>query len=125
MGGLVAVAGCGRKHVEVTGTATADGKALTNATIFFAPDKDNPLKTIPKGTVDENGTYHLTTEGRAGAALGWYKVYVGFEGPKGKEGKALPPIPVNPKYLSAAASSLSLEIVENPQPGAYDLKMTK
>jgi hypothetical protein len=125
LGGLFAVAGCGQKVVEVSGKATVDGKPLTKGVIFFAPDKDNSLQTIPSGAVDDNGTYHLSTGGKAGAPLGWYKVYVGFEGVKRKGETNAAPLSINPKYLSAARSPLSIEVVDNPQPGAYDLKFTK
>lgn len=123
--GLLAVAGCGTRRVEVSGKATVAGKPLTRAIIFFAPDKDNRLRTIPRGTVDDNGVYHLSTDGKPGAPLGWYKVYVGFEGAKASRGKSAAPVPINRKYLKAETSPLSVEVVAGPEQGAYDLSFSK
>jgi hypothetical protein len=119
--GLFALAGCSQvKWVEVSGKATVDGKPLTKAAVFFAPDKDNTLQMIPFGKLDENGVYHLTTGDRKGAPVGWYKVFVDYEHKKGDQA----PSPVHPKYLDASKTTLSVEVVENPETGAYDLKFS-
>jgi hypothetical protein len=107
--GVFAVAGCSRaRWVEVSGKATVDGKPLTNAAVFFAPDKDNPLRAIPGGTLDGNGVYHLTTGDKKGAPVGWYKVFMDYGHKKG----ARVPSPVHPKYLDAAQTPLSVGIAE-------------
>jgi hypothetical protein len=109
--------------VDVGGKVTVDGKPLiSNAcTIMFAPDKDNPLQKIPSAPLDENGVYHVTTGGSDGVPPGWYKVYVAFDA---RQSKGKPP-PFNARYLDAAKSPLTIEVVANPQPGAYDLKLTE
>jgi hypothetical protein len=122
LGVLFAVAGCStQRHVDVKGKATVDGKPLTKGVIVFAPDKDNALKTISKGEVDENGNYHLATAQKEGIPLGSYKVYVVFN-VKNMNGA---PIPVHAKYMDTEHTPLSVEVVENPQPGAYDLKFSE
>ena len=123
LGGLFAVAGCGERRVAVSGKATVDGKPLTTsaATILFAPDKDNPLQKIPSAVLDANGMYHVSTGDKEGVPLGWYKVYVAFDVKKSKG----VPVPFHPKYLDAATSPLSVQVVANPPPGAYDLKLTE
>jgi hypothetical protein len=126
--GLLAVSGCGRGKtiVKVSGKITVGGEPLTKAIVFFAPDKDNTLETIPRGTVDESGVYHLETDGAEGAPLGWYKVYVTFMSGKGVQGNPSPlKDVVNPKYLSALTTPISLEVVPNAEPDRYDIKMTK
>jgi hypothetical protein len=118
------VAGCGKKSVPVSGKVTVDGRPLTNAIIFFAPDKDNPLRTIAKAKLGEDGTYQLTTNEEAGAPLGWYKVYVAFDSPKPTGKPRAAPVAISKKYLDASHSPLSVEVVANPPPGAYDFQLT-
>lgn len=124
LSGLVAAAGCsGPKWVEVTGKATVDGKPLNSKliTILFAPDKDNPLKKIPAAAVDENGDFTITTGPRGGVPVGWYKVHVHWDS-KNAQGQ---PCPVHWRFLEAGLTTISIEVVGNPQPGAYDLKFTR
>jgi hypothetical protein len=121
LGAVVAVGGCGERRVEVSGKVTVDGKPLiSNAcTIMFAPDKGNPLQKIPSAPLDEKGSYRISTGGQDGIPPGWYRVYVAFDA---RQSKGKPP-PFHPKYLDAAKSPLSIEVVANPQPGAYDLDL--
>jgi hypothetical protein len=107
----------------VSGKVTVDGKPLTSKliTILFAPDKDNPIKKIPSAAVDENGNYTITTGGKGGVPLGWYKVHVHWDS-KNAQGR---PCPVHPRFLEAGLTTISIEVVANPQPGAYDLKFTR
>ena len=80
-------------------------------------DKDNPIKKLPYGVLDENGMYVATTGDREGVPLGKYKVYVAFDAlvSKGK------PPPFHTRYLDTATSPLSVEVVASPPPGAYRL----
>jgi hypothetical protein len=107
----------------VTGKATVDGKLLNSPllTILFAPDKDNPLKKIPSASLDANGQYTMVTGGTGGVPLGWYRVHVHWDS-KNAKGQ---PCPVHPRFLESGLTTLSLEVVTNPQPGAYDLKFTR
>jgi hypothetical protein len=126
--------GVGRTY-PVAGKATLNNEPLTaqNAVILFKPDKSkwNTSSFEPAGTVDENGNYTLTTKGKQGAPPGWYKVVVTAseappEHPKTPQhhrpvARSLVPA----KYGQDKTSDLSIEVVENPSPGAYDLKLTK
>src|SRR5437879_1470198 len=114
--------GCGEKRAPVSGKATVDGKPLNSKliTILFAPDKDNPLQKVPYAALDENGNYTMTTGDSAGVPLGHYKVYVHWDS-KNSKGQ---PCPVHARFLDSAKTTLSVEVVANPQPGAYDLKFT-
>jgi hypothetical protein len=109
--------------VGVSGKATVDGKPLTSkaCTLMFAPDKDNPLKKIAAAELDASGTYRLTTGDREGVPPGWYKVYVAYDS---RQSRGAPP-PIHPKYFDPATSPLSIEVVADPKPGAYDLKFDK
>ena len=105
---LLACAGCGERRAEVSGKVTVDGKPLNSKliTILFAPDKGNPI---------------MRTGATGGVPLGWYKVHFHWDS-KNAQGQ---PCPVHPRFLEAGLTTLSLEVVANPQPGAYDLKFTR
>jgi hypothetical protein len=144
--GLAALTGCGGgaagKVVPVTGKITLDGEPLTAGTITFEPDdsKGNKSKSPAGGMVDASGNYKLFTSGKEGAVVGWYKVGVS---PVGMQMGGMAPLPesgkltdpnknvgpsggaVNKKYQLPATSGLSIEVVEKPEAGAYDLKVTK
>ena len=123
LGALLACVGCGEKRAEVSGKVTVDGKPLNSKliTILFAPDKDNPIKKIPAAAVDDNGNYTMMTGATGGVPLGWYRVHVHWDS-KNARGQ---PCPVHPRFLEAGLTTLSIEVVANPQPGAYDLKFTR
>ena len=123
LGALLACVGCGEKRAEVSGKVTVDGKPLNSKliTILFAPDKDNPIKKIPAAAVDESGNYTMMTGATGGVPLGWYRVHVHWDS-KNARGQ---PCPVHPRFLEAGLTTLSIEVVANPQPGAYDLKFTR
>ena len=145
--GLAALTGCGgggsEKVVPVTGKVTLDGEPLTAGTVTFQPDesKGNKSKASASGMVDASGNYKLfITPEKEGAPLGWYKVGVNPVGMQMGGMAALPEAgkltdpnknvsptggAVNKKYHVPATSGLSIEVVEKPAAGAYDLKLTK
>jgi len=135
---------CGDKYgvgktYPVSGKVTLDGKPLTTGSVTYHPDeaKGNKLEFSPNGTIGEDGSYTLSTSTRTGLATGappgWYKVTVstmapmgGMGGQPGGKPAAMPkPIPINPKYTDPAHTDLSVEVVESPAAGAYDLKLTR
>jgi hypothetical protein len=134
----LAAAGCGDgsgvgRTLPVNGTITLDDKPLTAAStvVLFKPDKaKGNLSTFePTGTVDEQGHYRLVTGGKKGAPPGWYKVCVtATAGPtQGGGGRAHRPAArslVPSRYGQAATTPVAVEVVEDPPPGAYDLKLT-
>jgi hypothetical protein len=123
LGALIACVGCGERRADVTGKATVDGKPLNSnlITILFAPDKDNPLKKIPSAALDDDGNYTMSTGAMGGVPLGWYKVHVYWDS-KNAKGQ---PCPVHSRFLDSGMTTLAVEVVANPQPGAYDLKFTR
>ncbi|MFL5243865.1 MAG: hypothetical protein ACJ8FY_17320 [Gemmataceae bacterium] len=134
------VLGCGDdsgvgQTFPVVGRITLDKEPLTakSTVVLFKPDaaKGNTTSFEPTGTVDETGTYTLLTKGRKGAPPGWYKVVVTATGaspvhaggPQSHRPVAQSLLPA--KYGHEKTSDLSIEVVENPAPEAYDLKLTK
>src|SRR5262249_16643237 len=97
----------------------------------FTPDKakGNTAQIIGKSPIKE-GRYTLETTGvtrsdsGAGVPLGWYKVTFRTLQESTKKRK-LAPINVPDKYKSVEKTPLSGEVKDNPEPDAYDFKMTK
>ena len=105
-----------------------------NTVILCKPDttRGNKSPFEPSGTVDAEGNYTLTTRGKNGAPPGWYKVVVtareeadpvhpkGLKRHRPVSGSLLPA-----RYGQAQSTDLSIEVVERPAPGAYDLKLSR
>jgi hypothetical protein len=121
LAGLCLLAGCSPRKVSLRGKAMVDGKPLTIGVIKLVPDKGNELKNIPSGTIDGEGNYEIFFAEREGAPLGRYKVCVRFDK---KEMNGTPP-PVHMKYTDPTQTPISIEIVANPQPGAYDVNFSE
>lgn len=141
--GIVALlAGCGDNVdvVPVSGRITVDGEPLHvgGGLVNFVPikEKGNTTDLQPAGVVDENGNYEVYySTKKKGAPPGWYKLqvtasppgirHIPLPGERKKKKGSLPPPPFDRKYMRFADSGLELEVVRNPSPGAYDLKLTK
>ena len=79
----------------------------------------------PTGTINAEGEYELFTVGKKGAPPGWYKVVVTAYANKIEEGPVTPRLLIDPKYYQVETTDLSIEVVESPSPGAYDLNVTR
>lgn len=137
----ISVSGCGDasgvgRTVPVTGRLTLDGIPITAKTtiVLFQPDasKGNTSPFEATGTVDAKGNYTLNTKGKIGAPPGWYKVAVSARDDASpvhpKDAKGQRPVAhslLPSKYGLAKSSGLSIEVVETPAAGAYDLKLSK
>lgn len=129
---FVSLPGCGGddgpKVVQVRGTVTMDGEPLSGVGVSFRPDgsKGNNVPFNPGGSTDESGAYQLTTAAKEGAPEGWYKVVLfAPSAPPGAEMPKSTKPPFNPKYSDPAKSDISIEVVKNAEPGAYDLELSK
>jgi hypothetical protein len=93
--------------------------------VSFAPDidKNNTASVNPTGAVAADGTYKVSTDGKPGAPVGWYKVTVRTQTPG--MNATTKPTHIDPKFSDPKRTPLSVEVVETPGPGAYDLKVTK
>ncbi len=121
----------------VRGKVTLNSEPLTATTtvIVFKPDaaRGNKTRFEPVGTVDADGQYTLSTKGRRGAPPGWYRVVVSATADPPLAGRAkaslkhrpLPQSLVPAVYGQAKTTPLKVEVVEGPEPGAYDLKLTR
>jgi len=128
--GTVVAAGCskndGEKLAPVGGTITVDGKAVPSGNVTFYPDasKGNASTHQPNGSIEPDGRYELfVPAARKGAPPGWYKVVVyAVDDPQpGKPNKYY----ANKEYADVNTTPLRVEVVENPEPGRYDLKLRR
>jgi hypothetical protein len=120
-----AVTGCeqsGPKMVQVEGKVTYKGKPVPRGTVsFFAEQKKgNQSMEVPIGTI-EDGEYHVTTRTKEGITPGWYHVTVNAAKQIDPKNPYFTDWLVPEKYSNPKTSKLELEVVENPQPGAYDI----
>ncbi|OAI39804.1 hypothetical protein AYO40_05445 [Planctomycetaceae bacterium SCGC AG-212-D15] len=114
------------KTVPVHGKVTVDGKPLTTGTVAFQPDKrkGNLIPHVPGAEIDAEGNYKLITATKPGAPLGWYKVVVvSTEPPNPQDPFASRKSHIDMKYGTAEKTVLEIEVVEQPEPGAYDLSL--
>jgi hypothetical protein len=121
----------------VRGKISFDGEPLVeeSTTVLFVPDADrgNEDSFEAVGTVDSDGNYTVSTKGKNGAGPGWYKVVVTAlaETPQHhtghRDGKSLRPVAKSllpAEYGQAATTPLAVEVVAEPEAGAYDLELT-
>jgi hypothetical protein len=128
---LTSVVGCGPRRLPVSGTVTVDGQPLNVGQLVFTPDtaKGNTARVVCTSRI-KDGRYNLETNGvtrsesGSGVPPGWYKVSFRILEESTKK-HPLPPIDVNGKFMDPERTPLSVEVKENPEPGAYDFKLTK
>jgi hypothetical protein len=140
--GLLVAVGCGPsgpKLVPVSGKVTLDGQPLTAGAVSFSPDsaKGNKEKVAPTGSINSSGVYELSTEGKSGAPVGWYKVTVVTNTPgMGQQPPPVvggggpvplqqPSVQINPTYSSPDQTPLRVEVKAGAATGDYDLKVSK
>jgi hypothetical protein len=122
---LACTVGCwGKTEVPVypvEGKVTVENVPLTSGIVGFLPDagKGNTSRVQTWGTLDEKGEYTVSTEGRAGAPLGFYKVIVIVTTPPEEPNVPLP----HAKYKTVATTDLHIEVTETADKGAYDLHL--
>jgi hypothetical protein len=123
---VLSLVGCGGiKRVPVSGKVTLDGKPLEHGMVSFVPDasKGNTVRASCSGPA-RAGTFQLQSigmtpsESGAGLALGWYKVTLMTDLP------GQPKINVHPRFTDVNKTPLEVEVIENPEPGRYDLQLT-
>ena len=133
-GGLATVlvwlsSGCGKdssgdKLFPVSGKVSYKAEPLTTGTVILVADaaKGNATKHEPRGPIDGQGNFQVSTAGRPGAPPGWYKVAVIANKPLNPNkpyavtGSLLPK-----KYGNANTSELTIEVTEKPADAAYDI----
>jgi hypothetical protein len=128
---FVAFAGCAKQDslTEVRGTVFIGEQPSTKGMgyVTFHPDvsKGNNWQEESVGAIQPDGSYSLEMRGKKGAAKGWYKVGVTVADVIDPNNpyvtKWLMPNP--DKYQYWSKSGISVEVVDKPQPGHYDIKL--
>jgi hypothetical protein len=135
LGAVATLPGCGPSGPRlepVSGKVTLDGTPLKSGTVTLVADESKGTKQVgtSAGAIGSDGTYKITTDGKDGAPLGWYKVVVVTMGPgmgqvdTGPLNATARPTP-QPKYADQTKTDLSFEVTASPKAGAYDLKLSK
>jgi hypothetical protein len=121
----------------VAGKVTVNGRPLSFGSVQFLadPGRGNPSMEVPLAAVRPDGGFALETGGKKGAPLGRWKVVVvadNFRADDPPPSPVWPRLPagyrpprplVHPRYLNAATTDLTVEVVEDPPEGAYDLTL--
>ena len=114
--------------VPVEGKVIFDGSPLPKGSIRFQPDKEkgNTFGSEPIGEIGADGSYKLSTNGKPGAPIGWYKISVNGAGSEIPDsGKPFAnKSPLAAKFIDPQKSGLSVEVVAAAPAGAYDLKVS-
>lgn len=114
---LALVTGCNsRGLIEVSGSATVDGKPEAGVMLMFFPSEPNGVTA--SGVTDEQGKFTLTSGLDKGLVAGNYTVTATFPDPSVKptaaqmmQGTAEPgPDLLKGKYINKANSSIKMEI---------------
>jgi hypothetical protein len=121
--------GCGKdrngdQFLPVRGKVSYQGAPLTTGTVILVadPTKGNTTQHEPRGSIDDQGNYRVSTAGRRGAPPGWYKVAVIANKPRiPSEPYAVTGSLLPTKYGDANTSELAIEVREKPADAAYDL----
>jgi hypothetical protein len=121
--------GCGKdnkgeKLVPVRGKVRYQGEPLTTGMVILVADvtKGKTTKHEPRGSIDDQGNYRVSTAGRPGAPPGWYKVAVIANQPLiPNEPYAVTGSLLPKKYGDATTSELAIEVREKPAGAAYDI----
>jgi hypothetical protein len=135
LGPVALLAGCGPGKVRlapVEGKVMLGGKPLATDThttgwVILYPDKSKGNQSLeePRGPIDAEGRFTISTGTRPGAAPGWYKVTVDAAkviDPKNPYHSASGFL-VPERYIDKEKSKLALEVVDDPPAGKYDLTL--
>lgn len=133
--GALALAGCGKPGVAklypVKGKVTRAGKPVTSGMVVFEPQETEKSKSgefMITGAIGADGSYEIKTGEKSGAPLGKYKATVNQGMPMSMEEAAkmskMGPPPGGPSG-GPDSSTVEVEVVASPKPGAYDLKLRK
>jgi hypothetical protein len=123
--GLAGCGAAGPKLVSVQGKVTLGDKPVTNGWVILSPDaaKGNTSPEEPRGEIDPQGNFRVTTGTRAGAPPGAYRVAVTAAEQVDPNNPYFTKWLVPEKYIDFRTSGLSFEVAEGAA-GAYDLKLT-
>jgi hypothetical protein len=91
----------------------------------MAPDaaRGNTSQHEVRGWIDAEGHYKILTVTQEGAAPGWYNVRVDASYLPDPNNAYKFSHLVPERYIDFSKSKLTIEVVEKPDPGAYNLKL--
>jgi hypothetical protein len=119
--------GCGDDilRVPVEGVVLRNSQPLRGMTgaVIFLPDKARGNESLFRatGTIDPEGRYVLFTKGKPGAPPGHYKILVSAVPPGAEREESKLAVPS--RYGVEQSTPLRMEVVSDPAPGRYDLKL--
>jgi hypothetical protein len=120
-------AGCGAPRHPVEGRVLLQGKPFQGkeGAVVLKPDVSKGNKaTVPAvGVLERDGRFSALTNGKPGVPAGWYKVILTATLPGANPNEQSPRV-MNRRYETEATTPLAIEVVANPPPGSYDLKLS-
>ena len=125
---LAGVVGCGSSgepRAPVAGKVLWRGQPLSSGAVVFRPDaaKGNDSKEVALSPIDAEGNYRLNTRIKEGVAPGWYNVAVTAAEETNAKDPYFTEWLIPQKYINPRTSNLRFEVVKEPAPGAYDIKL--
>jgi hypothetical protein len=93
--------------------------------VILFPDAQagNQSNEEPRGNIESDGSYRVQTHIKDGAPLGWYRVTVTAAEQIDPKNPYFTNWLIPTKYVDPKTSRLRYEVVENPSPGRYDIKL--
>lgn len=125
----LSLSGCGSsgpKLSPVEGKVTLmDGTAISYGHVILHADtsKGNTTKEVSQGTI-KDGKYTIMTGARKGAPLGAYKVSIEAAKEVDEKNPYFTEWLADEKYVDPTRSGLTMEVVEKPDAGRYDFKLS-
>jgi hypothetical protein len=112
--------------VEVQGEVKFGDAPLTTGVISLRPAPGNETPHHPTGLIDNLGHFRIYTGGQPGAPPGQYRVVVFATEPLIDSKQAHPGLPrslIPKRYNDASSTPLVMDVVRDPLPGQYNLKL--
>jgi len=123
------VPGCSKESIKlapVAGKVTVAGQPLTSGQVTLtAVSTDGKALGLISGNIESDGSYKIRTNNKDGAPLGKYKVTVTPSMMPASGGQKGPAVSFNPAYMDPSKTRLAFEVIDSPEPGRYDLKLSK
>jgi len=122
------VPGCSKESIKlapVAGKVTVAGQPLTSGQVTLtAVSTDGKALGLISGNIESDGSYKIRTNNKDGAPLGKYKVTVTPSMMPSTDQKG-PAVSFSRAYMDPSKTRLTIEVIDNPEPGRYDLKLSK
>jgi hypothetical protein len=117
----------GSELIPVSGRVLLDDAPIGPGSLSLRPIAGTGTWDQPAGMIADDGAYQVFTNGKPGAPPGNYAVVVFIHEQPPADGSAHPGLPqslIPARYNDPARSGLSLNIVPDALPDAYDLRLS-